>query len=284
MKETNTQNPGQSLLSGKERRVKRALQFNLLSDTFMSLCLKDKAACEYVLRILTGIKDLSVKEVRTQARISKLTSHDAILDAFAEDSHGRLHNIEIQRNPSIDHARRTRFYGSMIDSEFLEKGKTYAELPDVYVIYISETDIWAAGYTSYPINKYLGETRRVYDDGMHVLYVNAAVDDGTETARLMHFSKETSPEDHSHGALSERVCYLKCEEGGYKEMCTITDEIYQEGLLDGRQEGISEGKTQTAKIMHSRGFGNAEIADILQVSVQTVTEWLSESSISCISS
>ena len=219
---------------------------------------------------------------QTQYTKNKLTSHDAILDAFAEDSQGRLHNIEIQRNPSIDHARRTRFYGSMIDSEFLEKGKSYAELPDVYVIYISETDIWAAGYTSYPINKYLGETRRVYDDGMHVLYVNAAVDDGTETARLMHFFKETTPEDHSHGALSERVYYLKCEEGGYKEMCTITDEIYQEGRQEGVIEGITKGKTQTAKIMHSRGFCNAEIADILQVSIQAVDEWLSKDS-SCIS-
>ena len=273
MNETNTQHPKQSLLSGKEERVKKALQFNLLSDIFMSLCLKDKAACEYVLRILTGIRDLSVKEVRTQARISKLTSHDAILDAFAEDSCGRLHNIEIQREPAIDHARRTRFYGAMIDSEFLEKGKTYAELPDVFVIYISETDLWKAGHTSYPLRKYLDGTKHSYDDGMHVLYVNAAVDDGTETARLMQFFKETDPNDQSHGALSERVCYLKREEGGHKEMCTITDEIYREGIAD--------EKVRTAKIMHNKGFGNAEIADILEVSTELVKKWLLSTSSSC---
>ena len=47
----------------------------------------------------------------------------------------------------LGYARRTRFYGAMIDSEYLEKGKNYDEMPDVYLIYISETDLWKAGKT-----------------------------------------------------------------------------------------------------------------------------------------
>ena len=54
-----------------------------------------------------------------------------------------------------------------------------------------------------------------YDDGIHVTYVNAEVDDGTETARLMKYFKTTDPEDMSQGDLSSRVHFLKCEEGGY---------------------------------------------------------------------
>ena len=72
-----------------------------------------------MLRILTGIKTLTVKTVRTQYRIFNITSHDAVLDVLAEDGEGHLMNIEIQRADTIDHARRTRFYGSMIDSEYL---------------------------------------------------------------------------------------------------------------------------------------------------------------------
>src|SRR5699024_12509469 len=66
-------------------------------------------------------------------------SSDLIL---AEDSRGRIYNLEIQRKKDIDHARRTRLYGAMVDSEHLEKGKDYDQMPEVYVIYISETNLW----------------------------------------------------------------------------------------------------------------------------------------------
>ena len=110
-----------SSLKARERRVAEARALNLFSDTFLSVALNDAAACQHVLRILTGIPDLTVKEIRTQYHISNITSHDAILDVFAEDSKGKLYNIEIQRKDTVDHARRTRFYTSMIDSESLAK-------------------------------------------------------------------------------------------------------------------------------------------------------------------
>ena len=258
----------------REQRLESVLRFNLLSDTFMSLCLKDKGACEHVLRTLTGVSDLNVKEVRTQERMVKLASHDAILDVFAEDSKGQFYNIEIQRSSSVDHAKRTRFYGAMIDSEMLAKGKTYAELPDVYIIYISEKDIWKAGHTSYAVKKYFENTNMRYDDGKYVIYVNAEVDDGTETAKLMQYFKTANPEDQSQGALSERVRYLKDAEGGHEEMCEITDEIFREGQAAGKVEGKIEQAQETVVAMHQKGFDDATIADILQVSLEQVREWL----------
>ena len=80
--------------------------------------------------------------MRTQYRVSRLVSKDSILDILAEDSRGRIYNLEIQRKKDIDHARRTRLYGAMVDSEHLEKGKDYDQMPEVYVIYISETNLW----------------------------------------------------------------------------------------------------------------------------------------------
>lgn len=124
-----------SRIRRREQLVAEARQFNLLSNVFMSVALDDIRACQHVLRVLTGVKDLVVTEIRTQYRVSKITSHDAILDILAEDNNRKLYNIEIQRTDAIDHAKRTRFYGAIIDSEFLMKGKTYSELSDVYIIY-----------------------------------------------------------------------------------------------------------------------------------------------------
>ena len=118
---------GEAHIEAQEALVAEAMQFNLLSNVFMSVALDDIPACQHVLRVLLGKKDLKVTKIRSQYRISKLTSHDAILDILAEDSEGKLCNIEIQRADTLDHARRSRFYGAMIDSKYLEKGKMYDE-------------------------------------------------------------------------------------------------------------------------------------------------------------
>ncbi len=122
-----------SFINIKDRLVERARSFNLLSNVFMNVVLNDIPACQHVIRVITGIPDLVVKEVRSQHRISKITAHDAILDILAEDGRKRLVNLEIQRKDTVDHAKRTRFYTAMIDSECLEKGKEYDQMPDVYI-------------------------------------------------------------------------------------------------------------------------------------------------------
>ena len=69
-------------IQAREQRVKRMRSLTLMSDTFMSVALNDIPACQYVLRTLTGIESLNVKEVRTQYRVSKTDSRDAILDVL----------------------------------------------------------------------------------------------------------------------------------------------------------------------------------------------------------
>ena len=167
---------------------------------------------------------------------------------LAEDSRGRIYNLEIQRKKDIDHARRTRLYGAMVDSEHLEKGKDYDQMPEVYVIYISETNLWKTGHMEDPVRKHLDGQKEEYDDGLHILYINAAIDDGTEKAALMRYFKTCDPEDMSQGALSRRVHYLKREEGGISEMCEYSERIYnggkEEGIKIGRLEGHREERRE----------------------------------------
>ena len=250
----------------REKGIAQAKQFNLLSNVFISVVLNDIPACQHVLRIITGIDDLVVKEVRTQYHIAKITSHDAVLDILAEDGNGQLYNIEIQRSDTIDHARRTRFYGSMIDSEFLQKGKSYDKMPEVRIIYISETDIWKQGKTVYEVEKSFNGTDIPYDDGKHVTYVNAAVDDDTAIAKLMNYFKAADPMDMSQGDLSKRVHYLKCEEGGLDIMCEITNKIMEES----KREQARITSINLAKM----GLSVEAIAKAVEMNVGLVRKWV----------
>ena len=263
------------LFMSRDEQLEQMRRKNLFNNTFMSVALRDKQACQHVLRILLEIPDLMVQEVRTQYAIPQLVSKDSVLDVLAEDSRKKLYNIEIQRTDTVDHAKRVRYYGAMIDSEFLRKGKPYQDMPDVYLIYISETDLWKHGFAIYQVKKSLQEVRP-YDDGMRVLYINAAVDDGTARARLMRYFRTADPEDQSQGALSERVHYLKTEEGGIREMDDLLEEVYLEGKEKGREEGRVEEAKRLVFRMFVRGDSVEEVQVFLDMPLSQIEAWKRE--------
>ena len=282
VKRKSPEQPAETRMERLRYRVEEARSFNLLSDTFMSVALRDQAAAQEVIRIFTGIPDLKIVSLSTQVRLPRMVSHDAILDVVAEDNSGKIYNIEVQRADNLDHAKRVRYYGAMLDTACLEKGAGYEELPEVYVIYLSERDLWKAGKTVYTVEKKLSGTEIPYSDGMHIIFANAEANDGTEIARTMQYFKVSDPMDQSHGALSKRVHYLKCEEGGRQEMCEISEKIYNEGVAEGRIEGRNEGRLEaqkeTAITLAERGMSISEIAEIIKVSDRVVEGWLSEGS------
>ena len=291
----------ESRIAHREFLLQGVEKLTLFHDTFMKVVLNDIEVCQYVIRILMDDPTIEIVDVRNQYRLARLTSKDSILDILAEDSRGRFYNLEIQRDTTPDHPRRTRLYGAMVDGEYLQKGEDYDAMPEVYVIYISRTDLWKMGRMETPVKKYLEGQREdeQYDDGQHVIYVNAAVDDGSKKAALLHYFKTADPDDMSQGPLSRRVRYLKREEGGLNEMCEYSQRIYNggkeeglalgrregklegisEGLQQGRREGLSEGKSEgrrekekeiTEKVLSLKEQGFDE--ELIKKILETITD------------
>lgn len=272
MKKTKETKTKDDHILSREDRIRESQEFNLLSDVFLSVALDDAPACQHIIRILTGIEDLTVKEVRTQYVITKINSRTVRLDVLAEDSDGKLYQIEIQRQDTVDHPRRVRYYGALADSEFLAKGKEYYELPDRLQFYISETDIWKQGKTVYPVTKRLGKDGPEYDDGEYIVYVNAEVDDGSRIAKLMKYFKKADPDDNSEGDLSKRVHFLKCEEGGMDIMCEVAERIEARG----RQQGEKRKARVTAQNLYQMGMSPEKIAQAVGEDISMVRQWLAE--------
>ena len=258
----------ESRIQHREFLLQGVEDLTLLDDTFMKIALNDIEACQYVIRILMDDPSIEIVEVRSQYRISKLVSKDAVLDILAEDTQGRVYNLEIQRKTTLDHARRTRRYNAMVDAEYLEKGKEYSEMPEVYVIYISETDIWKTRMTESPVEKHFKGQMTAYDDGQHTIYINAAINDGSPKAALMQYFKTCDPDDMSQGALSRRVRYLKREKGGIEEMGEYSERIFnggrEEGLREGRREGRWEERQAMIHLMRAQGIDEETIEKILE--------------------
>ena len=268
-----------SLMQALKEIQKHIMSMTLFNDLLARAVLEDKAACEHILRTLTGIKTLVVKQNKTQYVISKLKSHNIIMDVLAEDANNKLYEIEIQKaDGGIAHEKRMLYYASTIINDFFRKGdQTYASVPELHIFYISQTDIWNLGKTCYPVMKFLGDNNTPYDDGLHMYYINAEVNDNSTIAQLMQYFKTAKADDFSQGNLSKRINYLKETKEGLTTMDEFSQKLYDAGMNDGRAEGEAKGETKekfaTVKRMLKRGKSSlTEIAEDTDLPLATVQQ------------
>ena len=81
--------------------------------------------------------------------------------------------------------------------------------------------------TTYHIHRAISETGTIVENGVHEIYVNTKVDDGSDIAELMQYFKHSKGLHPKFKKLSERVHYLKETNEGVKEMCDIVEEYAQ---------------------------------------------------------
>ena len=141
-------------------------------DNFFTMCLEGDNECtSLILRIILGRNDLTVLKSSTQKWFQNLTGHSAKLDIWARDEKWNLYDIEIQREKAGASSRRARFYSAVMDTRSLGKGKSYDDLPESYVIFITHEDALGDGQAIYEIGRYVKGTWRDYGDGTHIIHV-----------------------------------------------------------------------------------------------------------------
>lgn len=219
---------------------------NVIDDILFHKIAEDPEVCEEILQIILEKPKLKVIQCQVQRFLRNSGAHSVILDALCELDDGSHADIEVQKADDDDHQRRVRFNQSNIDTVFTEKGIEYKELPDTYMIFISKFDIFDRGRTIYHIDRIIRETGDVVENGIHELYANLAVNDGTEIAELMQYFKTSVGVNKKFERLCNRVDYFKHEREGVKVMATLFDEYVAE-------EKTVEGIKAIVKMCHKFG-------------------------------
>ena len=70
-------------------------------------------------------------------------------DVFATDTQGKLYNIEVQRADSGAIPQRARYNSVMPDYHELKKQEGFKDLPESFVIFITENDVIGDGEKIY---------------------------------------------------------------------------------------------------------------------------------------
>ena len=263
-----------SLIANIEELLKQIQAMNLFDDIFTSVVFKDEGACLHLVRQLMQNPKLNIVAFRTQDAIPMLISKSPRLDITAEDDKGTLYEIEIQRLEEPAPARRVRYYSSVMDSELLRKGVSYDKLPEVYLFYLSQKDIWQKGQTVYKLEQLLrfGDELMSYENGLHTIYVNAAIDDGSNIAKLMQYLKTAKAGDTSQGALSAHVNYLKSPEGGRAKMGEFEKYFTEQGEAKRGKETALEMLKDGEKLPKIIKYSKLTEADILSLAKQNGLE------------
>ena len=170
----------------------------------------------------------------------------------------------------------------MIDSNVAEPGDEFDKLPETYVIFITENDVLGRGQLCYRVDRRYWDERSqeyaLFEDAAHIIYVNAALEDGSSAlGHLMADFRTRNPEDMHFASLREKVQFYKESPEGVDIMCKAVEDLQRKAAEKSFLAGYEKGKLQAVAAMVKSGLASAEnAARIMDVPLDTVIKFLND--------
>ena len=227
-----------------------AKKLNPIDDIFFKKMAEHLPFCQELLQVILSDKKLIVTKCPPQYTGTNLQGRSVILDVKCILGTGEHVNVEVQKSDNDDHQKRVRYNGAILTTNVTDPGKKFADIPDVIEIYISKFDIFSKEKTIYHVDRVIRETGDVVNNGFTEIYVNAAIDDGSDIAQLMKIFVNDNAYDEKFPETSNRKRLFKeNKDGGY----TMNEEL-EKLIAEGRAEGEAKGRAEG----HAKGLAEGE--------------------------
>ena len=231
----------------------------LFDDDLMSRVFDNNIeATELLLRIIFG-RPIKVVKAKGQEEIHSydIDGRTIRLDIMAVDSDGKKIDIEVQTGEKGSEVKRARYHSSMLDSGMLKKGQDFSEIRDSYVIFIYKHDKFHAGLPVYHINRYVGETGEMFEDGSNIIYVNGTYSGDDDLGKMLADFMQPDASKINFKELADGVRYFK-EEGGWENMCEAVEKYGEKKSLNARVKDI-------LNLMSNADFSLSQALDMIGV-------------------
>lgn len=225
-----------------------------LKDDFMfGKVMGNRELCRRTLETLLGIRIDSIEYPDRQKSIRITSEGKSVrLDVYVQDDRDRVYDAEMQQFPygtvEQELPKRSRYYQGMIDLSLLERGISYQELKECYIIFICTFDPFGGGRHKYTFQNLCREDQNIIlQDGSVKVFFNTkgTLDDVTEDVKeLLQYldTKETS--NDLTRKLDEEVEKARSNEmwrREYMKSLLYEMDIRNEGREEGKKEGREEG-------------------------------------------
>ncbi len=269
----------------KAKYKKKAAEWDKLTITsrfiFYRVMRDNEDLClELLQRILPELKITGLKPLVAEKVIEETPDGHAVrLDVYVEDNgESRVYNIEMQAEDTLELRHRSRYYQSMVDSETLDKGANYTDLPDSYVIFICPFDLFEKG-----LHRYTFTYRCKEVDGLQLregtcrIFLNAKSmrTDVPEPLRMfLDYCMGRPVTDPFVKRLDEAVKVVKRDKEARRRYMYLEEMVWEEGEKVRRELGgtISMLETENGELkvrnseLETRNIGlTTEVADLKKI-------------------
>lgn len=252
-------------LNFSPKTIETVKSYTYMTDRFMTMAF-DKPVAQHILSVIMG-KNLIVKSVKSQPVEDNFFSRSCRFDVLAEDSNGKIYNIEVQNSNEGAVPRRARYNCEKLDELVIRKGMAYNDYPETYVIFITQNDVLGDGLPIYHIRRHIEENGKLFDDGQQIIYVNGEnTDTSTALGQLMVDMQQKDAAKISNKILADKMNILK-KGRTFETMCReiekLTADVTAEVAAKVTAEEQKKAIKKLAKVCRDFGLGPDAISQKL---------------------
>ena len=237
------------------------------SFMFCNILQKDPELCKELVEAILDVKIREIIKTNDEESIKPSSDgHGVRLDVYLEGDDA-IYDIEMQTSDTGNLKKRSRYYQSVIDTDFLKAGQDYNQLKKTYVIFICTFDLFGQGLPKYTFTNACEEAPglELGDEAIKV-FLNAHGALKEASPALSEFLTYITDERVS-GQLSGRIEQnlrdaLKNERMRFKYM-TFEWELqtkYREGMEAERRDAIKKMLTKlTPEEIIELGFAKEDV-------------------------
>ena len=223
-----------------EKYLKVLNKLRPIDDTFMRMIFRDHQCVELLMKIVFG-EQFSLKRFETQEDHKQVVSRSVELDIVVYTHEGAVIGIEVEKSKDNASPLRARYHASVLDCDLSYPKEKWKEFPEIYVVFICEEDVLKTKRLVSHIERYIDKQEQ-FKDKLHIIYLNASMQDETPLGKLMHDMLCNDPDDMYYEILRKRVSYFKKQEGGKRTMCEALEELINEAKKEGEDIGEKRGE------------------------------------------
>ena len=263
-----------------------------IKNNFMfAAVMSDEENCKGFLERALSMKVDHV-EISTEKNIVYHPEYKGVrLDVYAKDENNTRYNIEMQvlKQPAL--GRRSRYYQSQMDMELLLKGCEYAELPDSYVIFLCDFDLFGKGKYRYTFWTACEETEKAsLKDGRCIMFLNTRGENVEEVPKelvsflkFVHADLKESQEDFQDDyvrQVQKSVTHIR-KSREMEERFMLLELLLKDERREGREEGRKTGQLEEAQGMLQMALNRfGELPENLlktlhqQQDIEVIRDWM----------
>lgn len=278
------------LLLHRERSMrmhkKRYEELGFTEDFMFGKVMEDKELCRDVLERLLEKRVKELQDVQTERGFQHSADGKPVrLDVYTKDQQtvydAEMQNLNHKSLGELALPKRSRFYQSTMDMDFLEKGHSYRELPYGIIIFLCTFDPFRMGKAKYAFrNSCDTDGNLLLGDGTEKIFFNCTcpLEEVPENLRtLFDFIINEKVGDELTAKLATALNNARKNEkwgSEYMKELLHEDDVRTDAFAEGRSEGLIESRRETANNMYKNHFTIEQIALALNENRNVIEDWV----------